>query len=298
MFYFRFNIGDFTVWTSGFDSESIGIFVQLLNRHLSTEKPIKTQWVSLGYRKDEQEKALAILSTLWEETPDGWIFPPVVEIIQKYQQNASKNRANGQKGGRPRKNPNETQQKPSGLFLETQTKPKRNPNETLTNNQYNHKTINRETERKETKEKTASRKSDDFRVSVFPEIVSRYNSILGDKLSKVTVQSEKRIEKCRKWANRLYKDTGCKTQDQLLTEADNFFRKVLQSSFLLGESGNSRGWRADFDFLLTEKGYVGVMEGSYQSSHKPDSSDSMFEALPAPVDDDPNYDLNGFGVAK
>ena len=86
MYYYSLNIGDFALWTSGFDSESVGIFVQLLNRHLSTEKPIKTQWVYLGYRKDEQEKALAILSTLWEETPDGWIFPPVVEIIQKYQQ--------------------------------------------------------------------------------------------------------------------------------------------------------------------------------------------------------------------
>ena len=174
MYYYSLNIGDFALWTSGFDSESVGIFVQLLNRHLSTEKPIKTQWVYLGYRKDEQEKALAILSTLWEETPDGWIFPPVVEIIQKYQQNASKNRANGQKGGRPRKNPNETQTKPSGFFTETQTEPNHNPNETLTNNQITNNQITNNRDKKEVQEKPASRKSDDFRDPLVEKIISVY----------------------------------------------------------------------------------------------------------------------------
>lgn len=272
MYYYSLNIGDFALWTSGFDSESVGIFVQLLNRYLSTEKPIKTQWVSLGYRNDEKEKALTILSTLWEETADGWIFPPVVEIIQKYQQNASKNRANGQKGGRPRKNPNETQTKPIGFSTETQTEPNHNPNETLTNNQITNNQITNNREKKEVQEKPASRKSDDFRVSVFPKIVSKYNSILGDKLPKVSAQSDKRIEKCRKWANALYREKGCKSQDELLGEAEKFFRQVLRCPFLLGESGGDRHWRADFDFLMTEKGRIGVVEGKYLSTEKEASS--------------------------
>jgi hypothetical protein len=42
---------------------------------------------------------------------------------------AEQNRINGSKGGRP-KNPKETEIKPNGLFLETETKPNDNPNET------------------------------------------------------------------------------------------------------------------------------------------------------------------------
>lgn len=123
-----------------------------------------------------------------------------------------------------------------------------------------------------TKEKPASRKSDDFRATVFPKIVSKYNSILGDKLPRVSAQSDKRIEKCRKWANALYREKGCKSQDELLGEAEKFFRQVLRCPFLLGEAGGDRHWRADFDFLMTEKGRIGVIEGKYLSTGKEASS--------------------------
>lgn len=127
-------------------------------------------------------------------------------------------------------------------------------------------------QKKEVKEKNSSRKSDDFRATVFPKIVSKYNSILGDKLPRVSAQSDKRIEKCRKWANALYREKGCKSQDELLGEAEKFFRQVLRCPFLLGESGGDRHWRADFDFLMTEKGRIGVVEGKYLSTGKEASS--------------------------
>ena len=126
MYFYKFHIGDFAMWTAGFDSESVGIFIKLLNRYMLTENPIKTDWVFLGFQNSEQEKAKAILSSCWEETPDGWVFTPVLEIVKHYQSSSAKNRENGKKGGRPRKansNPEETQTKPSGFSEETQTKP-------------------------------------------------------------------------------------------------------------------------------------------------------------------------------
>lgn len=131
MYFYKFHIGDFAMWTAGFDSESVGIFIKLLNRYMLTENPIKTDWVSLGFPISEQEKAKAILSSCWEETSDGWIFSPVQENIKHYQSSTAKNRENGKKGGRPRKansNPEETQTKPSGFSEETQTKPNTKPN--------------------------------------------------------------------------------------------------------------------------------------------------------------------------
>lgn len=140
MYFYKFHIGDFAMWTAGFDSESVGIFIKLLNRYMLTENPIKTDWVSLGFPISEQEKAKAILSSCWEETSDGWIFSPVQENIKHYQSSTAKNRENGKKGGRPRKansNPEETQTKPSGFSEETQTKPNTKPNSVNSINSVN-----------------------------------------------------------------------------------------------------------------------------------------------------------------
>lgn len=140
MYFYKFHIGDFAMWTAGFDSESVGIFIKLLNRYMLTENPIKTDWVSLGFPISEQEKAKAILSSCWEETADGWVFSPVREIVEHYQSSKAKNRENGKKGGRPRKansNPNETQTKPSGFSEETQTEPNTKPNSVNSINSVN-----------------------------------------------------------------------------------------------------------------------------------------------------------------
>lgn len=305
MYYYSLNIGDFALWTSGFDSESVGIFVQLLNRHLSTEKPIKTQWVSLGYRKDEQEKALAILSTLWEETPDGWIFPPVVEIIQKYQQNVSKNRANGQKGGRPRKNQNETQTKPSGFFTETQTEPNHNPNETLTNNQITNNQITNNREKKEVQEKSASRKSDDFREPLIEKIVSLYGEITTGYFSQIQAVTEKRKRSVKKFIDFYRKQVNAVDEAAFLSAVREYFCRAVRSPFLTGQ--NERGWRADFDFLMNENKALALLEGKYDghaqvSVSKPNiftvpSSQRSLQIAQA-ENYEPDFDLSSFGMAK
>lgn len=144
MNYYSHNIGDFAVLTQGLDLESVGIVIRIIDRMMSTEKPIKTQWVSLAFPKETQEKAICILESLFEETEEGWVHPILIEQIDQYQRNVQKNRENGKKGGRPRKS--ETQPKPTGFSEETQTEAK----ETLTNNHKpitnNHKEVDTRTE--------------------------------------------------------------------------------------------------------------------------------------------------------
>lgn len=127
MNYYPHNIGDFASLTQGLDLEAVGIVVRLLDRMMLTEKPIKTQWVSIGFPKEANDKVMAVLAALFEETPDGWIYPPAIEAIEAYQRNCLKNQENGKKGGRPRK----TQQEPTGFSEETQGEAKKS----LTNNQ-------------------------------------------------------------------------------------------------------------------------------------------------------------------
>ena len=103
MNYFDFRPGDFYATVQGLDLEGQGIFVALISRLMTTEKPIKTQWVYLGFPKSAQEKAMAILENFFEEVEDGWILQPYWDQVARYQENSRKNRENGKKGGRPRK---------------------------------------------------------------------------------------------------------------------------------------------------------------------------------------------------
>ena len=70
MNYYPHNIGDFASLTQGLDLEAVGIVVRLLDRLMLTEKPIKTQWVSIGFPKEANDKVMAVLAALFEETPD------------------------------------------------------------------------------------------------------------------------------------------------------------------------------------------------------------------------------------
>lgn len=149
MNFYPHNIGDFANETQYLDDEALGIFIRLLDRYMLTEKPIKTQWVSFAFQNSRFEKAKFVLENLFEEVDEGWIYPPMLSTIESYRVNAEKNRENGRKGGRPRKNgnPNVTQTEPKEtqpVFSEnpnvTQTEPKKsltNNQEPITNNQIN-----------------------------------------------------------------------------------------------------------------------------------------------------------------
>lgn len=140
MNFYPHNIGDFAAETQFLDDASLGIFVRLLDRYMLTEKPIKTQWVSFAFQNERFEKAKRVLEALFEEAEDGWVYAPMVPVIESYRANAEKNRVNGRKGGRPRKSQAQTatqtvstgtQSEPSGFLNKTQTEPKKS----LTNNQ-------------------------------------------------------------------------------------------------------------------------------------------------------------------
>jgi hypothetical protein len=62
-------------------------------------------------------------------------------MLKAYRKTVKKNRVNGMKGGRPRKDAasSDTQEKPSGLPLGTQSEPTGNPNQELLTN--NHKPL-------------------------------------------------------------------------------------------------------------------------------------------------------------
>ena len=141
MHYYKFNIHDWQSSTRHLTPAEEGVYFRLINYYYDTESPIplETQSVirrlSLGSYSD---LVMSILDEFFIKTSKGYEKQKCNDVIKEYKKTAKKNKSNGMKGGRPRKIKvsSETQEKPSGLPVETQSEPTGNPNqEPLTINQ-------------------------------------------------------------------------------------------------------------------------------------------------------------------
>jgi len=95
--------------------------------------PLDTDWVSRRLRVG-CEDVKNILEEFFVESEDGWKNGRCDKDIAKYHAMADRNKANGSRGGRPKK----TQKKPTGIPVATQSKPTGKPtinHEPLTMNQ-------------------------------------------------------------------------------------------------------------------------------------------------------------------
>ncbi len=262
MNYYRFNIGDFAVMAEGMDEESVGILVRLMNRFAFTEKPIKTQWVTLGFREEIREKAMQILSALWEETENGWIYPPLLSQIYDYKQNADKNRLNGRKGGRPRKSEtvqnetqslsNETQAEPSGFLDETQTKAKKSltiNHEPLTNNQEINKedrTFQLESQEGDSQEKTPKRET---AKSILSKLEKPEDCSDKDWEDWVAFKKKKSKDCTQRMADALVREAhaaGITTSEAICIQLENGWSS-FQADYLHGRNNRSSSAKAPVD---------------------------------------------------
>lgn len=142
MHYYKFNISDWALSTSHLSEIEELVYFRLMNFYYDTEKPIPKETHSVIRRLrlgSHSETVALILSEFFNETENGWEHDRINEVIENYHETAEKNKKNGKKGGRPRINKG---QKPNGLPVESQDKPKDNPN-------YKPLTINQEPKTKE-----------------------------------------------------------------------------------------------------------------------------------------------------
>lgn len=99
------------------------------------------------------------------------------------------------------------------------------------------------------------------------EIVELYHEKLPS-LPRVVLRSEKRSKACRDFWHWIFdsrKSDGeprAQTADQALTWVAGYFERAASNDFLLGNRPGKghESWKADFDFLLTERGRKHVIE--------------------------------------
>lgn len=132
MHYYKLNIPDWVLHTNHLNLVEEAIYFRLVNHYYDTEQPIPKETHSVFRRlrmANESDIAINILDEFFVLTDKGYEHKRCEELIKEFKKTANKNKKNGAKGGRPRKiTPVE---KPSGLIVGSQDKPKHNLNQEL-----------------------------------------------------------------------------------------------------------------------------------------------------------------------
>lgn len=136
MHYYKFNIADWVLHTSHLSLTEEAIYFRLINHYYDTEQPIPIETQSVFRRlrmASESDIAVNILDEFFVKTEKGFIHSRCESLLKDYRKTAKKNKANGAKGGRPKKDgaSSLTQDKPNGLPVASQEEPKHNPNQEL-----------------------------------------------------------------------------------------------------------------------------------------------------------------------
>ena len=132
MHYYKFNIADWNLATSHLSLEEEAVYFKLINYYYDTESPIpeETQSVIRRLRLGSQIKTVELILNEFFEFIDGfWHHLRCDEEIAEYQKKAEKNKINGNRGGRPKKI-NELSNNPEITQMVTE----KNPEITLTTN--------------------------------------------------------------------------------------------------------------------------------------------------------------------
>ena len=121
MHYYQFNIGDYAKSTMHLSPIEDLAYRRLLDRYYDTENPLETDLVKLCRfirLPDNPNETQQVLEEFFSLTQKGWIQKRVQKELGAYSAKADAARANGKKGGRPKKtqsvnlaNPTLTQEK-------------------------------------------------------------------------------------------------------------------------------------------------------------------------------------------
>lgn len=138
MNYYERHLGDYAKDTAHLSMLEHGAYNLLLDRYYSTETGIpaaQAHRVARARSKEEKQAVDDVLSEFFTLSGDVWINKRADEEVVRAQVKINAAKENGKKGGRPKKQTdnteNETQKKPSGLFVgsenETQQKAHQTP---------------------------------------------------------------------------------------------------------------------------------------------------------------------------
>ena len=139
MNYYKHHIGDYDADTSHLTWLEDAAYRRLMCLYYRREQPVpepidQACRLVRAASKAEREAVATVLNEFFQLTESGWVHKRCEEELIAYKGKESANRANGAKGGRPKRKV--TEEKPSGLSVGSEEEPTNNLNqEPLTKNQ-------------------------------------------------------------------------------------------------------------------------------------------------------------------
>ena len=265
MHYYNHNIADYRKDTAHLSLLEHGIYRQLVDTYYLDEKPIETKSVirRLSIRTEEEKTALEnVFSDFFAPSECGnfHYHKRCDDEIEKYQAKKETAKANGSKGGRPKK-PKKTQSVNSANPEKTGPKANQEP---ITNN---HKPIlntdtNVSVETDVSTESPSDKISKPKKSELIPyvQIVDLYREILCPALPDITKLSPARQAQVR-----------ARHQDiETLDGGRSYFELVQSAPHLMGKTpptpDRPQSWKADFDWLIKEANFLKVIEGKYHGN--------------------------------
>ena len=130
MNFYKHHIGDYDADTAHLSWVEDMAYTRLLRLYYRRERPVPAD-VGEACRlvrastKDQRQAVVDVLQEFFVLADDGWHQGRADTELARYLKKVEHNRSVGKLGGRPRKT--ETQQKPTGLSLGSETEPKQNP---------------------------------------------------------------------------------------------------------------------------------------------------------------------------
>lgn len=261
-----------------------GAYTLLMDRYYATECgiPADRAYPWARARTEEERAAVdAVLNEFFSLVDGVWVKARIESEIAKANARIEAARANGKTGGRPKKNPDETQQKPNGLCLGsldlTQTKAYQTPDtrhqvpedqkikdssskaddqsakqEHLNGFEHEPKPVLQDKAAKlEAKQRRLAEVTSDA-IDSFNAILARPHGMLSAVNLKNEVR-EKQVRKCITVARQIAERT---TGSSVLTRAfwDDFWEAVNEDDFRAGRVPGGKGhenWKPSFKYLMT-----------------------------------------------
>jgi uncharacterized protein YdaU (DUF1376 family) len=255
MHYYQFNIGDYIKNTLHLSVMEDIAYRRLLDLYYDSEQPIPTDIPKVSRRlRMDCDVVQSVLDEFFELTEDGYRNHRADLEILDYQEYLAKQKANGLKGGRPKK----TQVKPTDNPSQTQNNPKHSQQTTNTNHKPD---ISICPPSGEPEDKTGLPKCS------HQEVIDLYHKHLPT-LRKVEVWNETRKgylrQRWRDVAEELSKEKDIQVSDILEWWSD-FFTHIGQSKFLMGRVNDKSGrtFTADLEWILKPSNFAKIIEGKY-----------------------------------
>lgn len=260
MHYYQFNIGDYAKDTRHLSNTEDLAYRRMIDMYYDTELPLPSDVVKLCRlinMRDHSSDVSAILDDFFDLDGDVYRHKRIDREIAEYHAKADVARANGKKGGRPKKQ-QENPEKTQSVFLanpeETGSKANHKP---LTNNQELETNTDGEPLRDSAAPSTGDEVNQKRERVPYQQIVDSYHEMLPE-MPAIVELSESRKAKIRT----LWHKHGFNI------DRWNSYLGHIKSNcrWMMGGRQRSDGsmWKPkNLDFLITEKCYLGVREGTY-----------------------------------